>query len=103
MITRKSAKLDTAAVVDDTTNAIADTIEMTEDKIETVVAPVRRGFVRRFPILFILLVTFGVTATLTGMEQLLLQVEFLNNNPFVVLIIGIVLLVLTGTLYKKLG
>jgi hypothetical protein len=63
----------------------------------------RKEVLRRFPILFLLLVTAGVTATVTALEQLLFQVTFLQNNPSVLLIIGLALLVFTGTLYKKLG
>lgn len=92
-----------AKVVDGTTSKISHTITETERKIEETVAPVRKSVLKRFPIVFILLVTFGFTATITGIEQLLLQINFLQNNPFVVLIIGLVLLVITGTLYKKLG
>ena len=90
-------------VVDDTAHSIAKTVGDTEQQIEKTVAPIRKNVIQRFPTVFLLLVTLGFTATITGLEQLLLQVSFLQNNPFVVLIIGLVLLVLTGTLYKKLG
>lgn len=94
---------DTAKAVIETTESITTTVDQTEEKIEKVVAPVRKHVLKRFPVIFLLLVTLGVTATITGLERLLLQFGFLQNNPLVVLIIGIGLLALTGTLYKKLG
>ena len=78
-------------------------VEVTEQEIEKRVAPVREGLLKRFPVLSILAVTFGVTATLVGMEQLIVQNEWLYEHPTVVLSLGIGILVLTGTLYKKLG
>ena len=78
-------------------------VDTTERQIERKVAPIRQSILKRFPILFLLAVTFGITATLTGMEQLLIQTEILQNSPGVVLFIGVSILILTGTLYKKLG
>ena len=56
----------------------------------------------RFPLLFTLLASFGVVATFYGFEGLINKVDLLANNPFIVLGTGILLLILTGTLYKKL-
>ena len=103
MLKRKSAVSETTKIMDDTTGALSQAVDRTEAKLESMVEPVRKNVLQRFPVLFLLLVTLGFTATITGMEQLLLQVELLRSNPIIVLIIGIALLVLTGTLYKKLG
>lgn len=103
MLKRKLAVSETSTLVEETSEEFADAVQTTEDRIEGVVTPVRKSIIKRFPILFLLLVTMGVTATITGMEQLLLQSNFLQSNPIVVLIIGLALLVLAGTLYKKLG
>ena len=88
-----------ATAVDD----VSEVVKRTESKVEEVVAPVRQRVLKRFPIVFLLLVTFGVTATVTGMERLLLQFDILQTHPSVVLVIGLVILILTGTLYKRLG
>ena len=88
-------------------NTVLDTVEGTLDGVEkevsTLVAPVRKSILRRFPHLFILLVTFGVSATFFGFERLLMEISFVNDRPFLILIIGVATLSLTGTLYKKLG
>jgi hypothetical protein len=84
-------------------DGVEKVIETTSVEIEKTVAPVRRSIIKRFPVLFLLAVTFGFTATITGIEQLLIQSELLQDHPVVILLVGIGILVLTGTLYKKLG
>lgn len=103
MLKRKSALTETTDIVDDTTATISEVVQKTEEKLEDVVAPVRKSVIKRFPTLFLLLVTLGITATTTGMQQILLEFQLLQEHPSIVLIIGLALLVLTGTLYKKLG
>ena len=92
-----------AKVVEETTSSVSSAVDKTEQTLEKTVAPVRKHFIKRFPIVFLMLVTLGFTATITGMEQLLLKVDLLQSHPSIVLIIGLGLLILTGTLYKKLG
>ena len=94
---------ETGKIVDETTETLSRTIMDTEKRIDRAVEPVREEVFRRFPVLFILLVAFGITATITGMEELLLQVGILKSNPVLLLIIGLSLLIFTGRLYKKLG
>lgn len=67
------------------------------------VMPVRETIFKRFPVFFSLLVTFGVSATFLGIEQVLLQYEILRDRPELILFVGIAVLVFTGRLYKKLG
>jgi divalent metal cation (Fe/Co/Zn/Cd) transporter len=57
----------------------------------------------RFPLLFTLLATFGVVATLYGFQGILEKIPLLAQDPYISLVIGILILVLTGKLYKKLG
>lgn len=78
-------------------------ISNTEKKIEDRINPFRTEVTKRFPTLFLLLSTFGLIATYLAMEQLLLQYNVTQENPILLLIIGIGILVFTGTLYKKLG
>ncbi len=56
----------------------------------------------RFPLLFTLLGAFGVVATFYGFEGLIDQISFLADNPFIILGTGLLVLILTGSLYKKL-
>ena len=88
---------------DKTLDGVGTIISATESQIERTVAPIRQSVIKRFPILFLLAVTFGVTATATGMEQLILRYDALRSHPAVILIIGVITLIATGTAYKKLG
>lgn len=74
----------------------------TAKELDSYVAPVRSSVLRRFPILFTLLTTFGVAATFLAFEKILAQYELLNRYPWLILLIGLSTLAFTGTLYKKL-
>lgn len=62
----------------------------------------RQTAFHRFPLLFTLLTTFGFVATLYGFEHLINKIDLLANNPFIMLASGVLILLITGTLYKKL-
>jgi len=62
----------------------------------------RQSAFQRFPLLFTLLATFGVVTTFYGFEHIVEKIPFLANNPIIALTVGVLVLVLTGTLYKKL-
>lgn len=63
----------------------------------------RDGVFARFPLVFTLLGTFGLVATFYGFNHLIDRVPLLANNPFITLAVGLSVLILTGTLYRKLG
>ena len=85
-----------------TFDTISTAVERTTSNMDSYIAPIRKSGLERFPILFSLLVTFGVTVTFLGFEKIIAQIGFLDRNPILVLILGIGILTLTGTLYKKL-
>ena len=94
---------DMLTVTEEVIDSAEQAIEKTEAQIEQTVAPIRKSIIKRFPTLFLLTVTLGFTATITGIEQLLIQQQLLQENPLAILLVGLFLLILTGTLYKKLG
>jgi hypothetical protein len=57
----------------------------------------------RYPLTFALLVVFGVTMVSQGVKDLLFRITFLKNEPLIMLFAGIIVLLITGTLYKKLN
>ena len=57
----------------------------------------------RFPLLFTLLGAFGFSATLYGFFGIIDNIQPLANNPFIALLTGVLILIFTGKLYKKLG
>lgn len=56
----------------------------------------------RYPLAFALLVIVGATMMSQGVKELIMQVSFLKTNPLLMFVTGIVILIITGTLYKKL-
>lgn len=99
-VSKNSSVTSTVTEVVDELGAVVTKAEKTFD---TTIAPVRRGLSKRFPSLFLLIVTFGVTATFFGIEQILIQYNLLKEHPWLILALGIGTLIGTGTLYKKLG
>lgn len=57
----------------------------------------------RFPLLFTLLGTLGVTLTLFGFTHLIEKFPYMMNNPIIPLGVGLLILVVTGQLYKRLN
>lgn len=75
----------------------------TEKAVVQKLAQKKQNVLDRFPLLFTLLGTFGLVATFYGFEHLIDKSEILNENPLILLGVGVTTLVFTGTLYKKLG
>lgn len=57
----------------------------------------------RFPLLYTMLGTFGFVSTLYGFEKLIDRVDLFVDKPWILLIVGVITLTVTGTIYKKLG
>lgn len=62
----------------------------------------RLGAKTRFPLLTALFATFGAVTLLAGFQAALARIEFLHNNPWLLVITGLLILTVTGTVYKKL-
>lgn len=73
-----------------------------EKRVANRLASGRNNAFSRFPLLFTLLGAFGVVATFYGFERLIDKSEILSENPFILLGTGVLTLILTGSLYKKL-
>lgn len=63
----------------------------------------RNAVFQRFPLVFTLLGAFGLVATFYGFEHLIDQIPLFIEHPVILLATGVVTLLFTGTLYKKLG
>lgn len=74
-----------------------------EERIVRTAVAQRKSIAHRFPLVFGLLTTFGFVCTLYGFEKLIDRVDFLINNPWILLLIGVTTLVATGVAYKKLN
>ena len=63
----------------------------------------RKSAFTRFPMLFVLLTSFGLVATFYGFEKVIDQIPYFIENPYMILLTGIITLLFTGSLYKKLS
>lgn len=63
----------------------------------------RRYAVKKHPMAFALLSTFGLVATFYGFEHIIDEIPFLTENPIILLSTGVITLLVTGALYKKLS
>jgi len=77
-------------------------VEKIVKDLNTVAGKHARPVLRRYPLIFALLVTFGVAAILDGLKFFFDDIKFFKEHPFVLILIGVAILILTGTLYKKL-
>jgi len=62
----------------------------------------QKSVIHRFPFIFLGLSTFGGVAVFYGFEKIIEQTPFLADKPVHILIMGFVILLLTGALYRKL-
>lgn len=56
----------------------------------------------RYPLTFALLVIVGATLMSQGVKELLIKTPLFKDEPFNMFLVGVLILIITGTLYKKL-
>ena len=74
-----------------------------EHDIEKRVISYQQSAIHKFPFLFLGLSTFGAVAVFYGFEKIIDRTSFLADNPFMILVAGFMVLILTGALYRKLS
>ncbi|MBX4189609.1 hypothetical protein KW785_03410 [Candidatus Parcubacteria bacterium] len=62
-----------------------------------------RSALKRYPLTFALLTLFGVLAVSDGLKGILKDLGIFEGHPVVLVLVGLLILTITGTLYKKLG
>jgi hypothetical protein len=72
------------------------------NKIAKELKKTQRTAFQRFPLLFTLLGTFGAVAFFYGFEGVIAS-TVLEDHPVILMATGILILLTTGTIYKKLG
>ena len=77
---------------------IEEVMQRLEKRADTFTKPARK----RYPLLFAFLFTFSVAAIFQGFEILTNQIAFFQNHPIQLMLGGIIMLALTGGLYKAL-
>jgi hypothetical protein len=74
-----------------------------EEKVVHKIVDSRDKAAIKFPLAFGLAASFGLVATFYGFEGLINKVDWLQQNPWAILGIGVAVLVATGTAYRKLN
>lgn len=57
----------------------------------------------KFPLPTALAATFGFVSVLYGFEKMIDNVELFAENPIILLVTGLIILGVTGSVYKKLN
>ena len=74
-----------------------------DDKIIEKARAKRESVAERYPLAFALIGTFGFVSTLYGFEKMIDRVDLLVNHPWILLVIGVGTLSVTGLALRKLG
>jgi hypothetical protein len=77
-------------------------IEDLSNQVNKIMAPRAKNVFRRYPITFGLLILLGVMALHEGLKGVMKNYGLLDGNPWYLILIGLVILLITGTVYKKL-
>lgn len=80
---------------------IQDLTHKAESQLQLGVRPIKHSLIKRFPVLFLLLVTAGFAAVTHGLEYFLSEHELFGRHPYYVFWGGVVILILTGAAYKN--
>lgn len=63
----------------------------------------REAVSRRFPLPFALLIATGAVCTWVGISRLVDKVDYLHRNPILLVVVGVTILIITGSIYRKLN
>lgn len=74
-----------------------------DDKIIEKAQRRRESIAQRYPLTFALMGTFGLVSTFYGFEKIIDQVPLLVERPWILLVIGLGTLSVTGLALRKLG
>lgn len=74
-----------------------------DDKIIEKARQKRESVAERYPLVFALLGTVGLVSTFYGFEKIIDQMPLFVNNPWILLVIGLATLSITGLALRKLG
>jgi hypothetical protein len=80
---------------------IQDLTHRAESHLQQGVQPVKKTIIKRFPIVFLLLVTAGFAAVTYGLEHFVKEHELLSQHPYAVFWVGVAILIFTGAAYKR--
>jgi len=74
-----------------------------DDKIIEKAKQRRESVAERYPLTFALAGTFGLVSTFYGFEKIIDNIPLFVNNPWILLVVGLTTLLVTGLALRKLG
>ncbi len=74
-----------------------------DDKIIDKATKSRESIAERYPLTFALIGTFGLVSTFYGFEKIIDSIDTFANNPWILLVFGLITLSVTGLALRKLG
>lgn len=77
-------------------------VEDLSNKVNVMVGLRTKSVLRRYPITFALIVLAGVVAVSEGLKGVVESFGIFEGHPWYLLFTGLIILVVTGTIYKKL-
>lgn len=78
-------------------------IEDLSSKMNSIMESRAKNILRRYPITFGILILFGVISINEGLKGILEELGLLEINAWYLLGLGVLVLIITGTIYKKLN
>ena len=84
-------------------NKKQDLIENIEGKVKDINNKIGRkneSALKKYPVMFSLLTMFSLVCILHGFELIFAKINFVQNQPWVLLLIGLVILIGTGRIYR---
>lgn len=80
-----------------------ETLDRQQEKIISLLHEEQRRAKEKFPLVYAFIATFGVACVFAGLNRIIAQIDFLDNNPITLVGLGLAILLITGAAYKKLG
>lgn len=77
---------------------IEEMVKEIHDRAGEITKPV----LSRYPLLFAFLLTFSLASILHGFNGFIDQIPFFDEHPLYLILAGVIVLTITGTLYKLL-
>lgn len=87
-------------IAGDVVELTAETLEKLNQSIENTIQRRRDTYARRYPTATTIIAILGVILTYYAIEQII-DATRLANHPFIILVIGILFLIVTGRLIKQ--
>lgn len=88
--------------VDRLEHRVAEVLHDIPESVHEVFRRHRRTAFEKHPFLFSTLGLLGFVATWKGFDHIISQIDFFQNNPGLLLLIGLMILLFTGRLYRQI-